>query len=527
MWKRLALALASLIVLIGLGLLAVPWLVDVPAIQAWVAQAGAQALGRPVTFTKLAVAPLPLPTIRVQGLRVAEDPAFGAGPLLTVGEARIGMRVWPLLRGRIETTEIALSNVRLDIVRDGAGRLNLWSLGTVVTPGPPPKPGIPRPPAGPSGAFAAPRVRVVNAAVRYRTLDGGEAGVSVGRVNLAVTHAGPALRITGEGVADPGGVRFTIAQATVTPGSARSIGEMALAAVIDVQAPDLAAVLRPVLASPEAQGAAQGQLTVSGTLSRPSAVGTMTLDRLTFLRDARRCAEPPRRRLTFEQVRAPLTLDPPRLSSEPLTGKLAGGTVSLGVRLEVERTPVVTLTDIRVEDVQAAAVLEDYLCQPWAVRGPLQLAGELALRGPDYQAGARGAGRFRVGAGSVVGRDVTEVVDRVMGLAGMATALLAPGRRAPNAAPLAFEAITGTYTVASGLVRSDDVRYRGRGFDLAAAGTYALADGRVDFAVTFTQGENQVRGTIEGLPGALRVTPTSVRIRQGRDLRRLLDRLVR
>jgi hypothetical protein len=528
MWKRLALAITALIVLAGLGVLALPWLLDVPALQAWVAHAGAQAVGRPVTFTKLAVAPLPLPTLRVHGLRVAEDPAFGPGPLLTVGEARVGMRFWPLLRGRIETTEVALSNVRLDVVQDAAGRLNLSALGTAVVPSaPPPRPGAPRPSAGPALGLVAPRLRIVNAAVRFRRVGAPDAAVSARQVNLAVTQTGGALRVTGEGVTEPGGVRFTITEATVTPGGARTIGDMALAAAVDVQVPDLAMLLEPVIASPEPQGTAQGRLTINGTIGRPSVLGALTLDRVTLVRDSRRCSEPPRRRLTLEHLRVPLVVEPSRLTSEPLIGKLAGGTLSAGVRVHLERTPVATLSDIRVQGVQAAAVLEDYLCQPWAVRGPLDLTGELTLRGPDYQAGAAGAGRFKIGPGSLVGRDVTEVVERVTALAGMATTLLAPGRRSPDARPLQFEAITGTYAISSGLVRSDDLRYQGRGFDLAAAGTYALANGRVDLAVTFTQGGNQVRGTIEGLPGALRVTPTSVRIREGRDLRRLLDRLVR
>jgi AsmA protein len=528
MWKWLALVVVALVVLAGLAVLALPWLVDVPALQAWVAHAGAQAIGRPVTFARLRVTPLPLPTIRVQGLRVAEDPAFGPGPWLTVGEVRVGMRLGPLLRGRVEPTEVALSNVGLEIVQDAAGRLNLSGLGPAVVASPhPPRPGVPQPPGGPAVGLLASRLTVINAAVRFRRLGGPESSLSVGQVNLAVSPAGATLRVSGEGVAEPGGARFTITDGSVTPGNARTIGEVGLAATVDVRAPEVAALVRPILASPEAQGAARGQLRIGGTLGRPAVTGTVTLDRLTLLRESRRCGEPPRRRLTLDEVRMPLVLEPPRLASERLTGKVGGGSVSLAVRLDLDRAPVVTLTDIRVERVQAGTLLEDYLCQPWAVRGPLDLTGELSLRGPDYLAGATGSGRFTVGAGTVVGGDVTEVVERVTALAGIARTLLAPGRRPADAAPLQFEAITGSYTVAAGLVRSDDLRYQGRGFEVTAAGTYALADGRVDVAVTFTQGANQARGTIEGLPGALRVTPTSVRIREGRDLRRLLDRLVR
>ncbi len=530
MLKWLALVFASLIALAAVAVLALPWLVDMPMLQAWLAQAGAQALGRPVTFTRVAVVPLPLPTVRVQGLRVAEEPAFGPGPLLTVGEARIGLRLWSLLRGQIEATELALTNVQLLVVEDASGRTNLSALAAPIPPAPAPaRPGAPRPPAGPPAGVYAPQIRIVNAGVRYRKLGEREADVAVSQVNLAVTHdgAGDVLRVTGEGVAEPGGVRVTVVQGTVTPGSARTLVEMELAADLDVSAPDLGPLVRAMLVSPEAEGAARGRLTVKGTLGRPRVAGALTLERLTLLRESRRCGEPPRRRLSLEAVQVPLALTAPRLSSERVAAKLAGGTLSLSVLLELGRAPSATLKDVRLEGIQAAALLEDYLCQPWAVRGPLDLTGDLKVRAPDYQGGAVGSGRFKVGPGEVVGRDVTRVVDQVMALAGTASALLAPGRRGPDVAPLRFDAISGTYTVSDGLVRSEDLRYEGRGFQIAGAGTYALADGRVDLAVTFTQGGNQVRGTIAGPPGALRVTPTSVRIREGRDLKRLLDRLLR
>ena len=76
--------------LIGVGLLAglavaaivaLPWLLDTPAVQAQVAQAVSHALGRPVRFASLSVSALPVPTVRLKDLRVAEDPAFGAGSL--------------------------------------------------------------------------------------------------------------------------------------------------------------------------------------------------------------------------------------------------------------------------------------------------------------------------------------------------------------------------------------------------------------------------------------------------------------
>jgi hypothetical protein len=212
--------------------------------------------------------------------------------------------------------------------------------------------------------------------------------------------------------------------------------------------------------------------------------------------------------------------------SEPITARVAGGEVSLRATAALDRGAVVTVRDLRVQGVEASAVLVDYLCQPWGVRGPLDLTGDLAFRGPDYAGSAAGSGRLTVRKGAIVGRDVTAVVNQVAALTGAAAAIARPGRR-EHGSPLDFESITASYTVAAGLVKTGDLVYEGRGFRITGAGTYGLADGRVSLDATFTQGDNEVRATISGPPGALTVVPTSVKVREGRDLKRLLDKLLR
>ena len=143
--------------LIGLGLFtvlgaaflaAVPYLVDLPAVQAYGAQLATHALGRPVRYQSLSVSALPLPALRVRGLEVSDDPRFGSAPLMTVADARLRVRLRPLLSGRIELTDLALEGVRVVVIEDG-GQLNVATLGAEPSgPRPPPRGG----PAAGSGA---------------------------------------------------------------------------------------------------------------------------------------------------------------------------------------------------------------------------------------------------------------------------------------------------------------------------------------------------------------------------------------
>src|SRR5512144_715771 len=79
MIKWLLIGLIALGVLVVGALLAVPLLLDSPAMQAYVQQTASHALGRPVKFGGLSISALPLPSVRLRQLQVAEDPAFGSG----------------------------------------------------------------------------------------------------------------------------------------------------------------------------------------------------------------------------------------------------------------------------------------------------------------------------------------------------------------------------------------------------------------------------------------------------------------
>ena len=120
MIKWLLIGLIALGVL-GVGaLLAVPLLLDSPAMQAYVQQQASHALGRPVKFGGLSIAALPLPSVRLRQLQVAEDPAFGPGPFVTVNEGRMRIRLRPLLQGRVELADLTLDEPRIRVIEDAA-----------------------------------------------------------------------------------------------------------------------------------------------------------------------------------------------------------------------------------------------------------------------------------------------------------------------------------------------------------------------------------------------------------------------
>ena len=121
-WVKVLLGLvAALVVLVIVAAVAVPYLVDTPRIHAYLAATATQALGRPVKFGAVSLRVLPLPGVELRDLEVAEDPGFGTAPFLRLDTGRVGLKIWPLLSGRIELGDILLRKpvVPINVVQLG------------------------------------------------------------------------------------------------------------------------------------------------------------------------------------------------------------------------------------------------------------------------------------------------------------------------------------------------------------------------------------------------------------------------
>ncbi len=510
MIKWLLISLIALGVLLVGALLAVPLLLDSPAMQAYVQQQASHALGRPVKFGGLSIAALPLPRVRLRQLQVAEDPAFGPGPFVTVNEGRMRIRLRPLLQGRVELADLRLDEPRIHVIEDATGRLNVATLGPSGPAGTsaPPRVGGGRPgPAG-AGAVLLSRVRITNGAVEYEKIEGPgkkTGALALDRINVTVTQGavGEPLRVTGN-ARGPGDVKLTIAEGSVSLGPGRAVGDAQVKATVDVEGRDVRGVMGTLVPAPAVSGPVKGRVQVSGTTARLTATGAVTFERLTVTEAQPHCPDPKPRTLILDEVRVPLLYAPPQLESQQVQTKVAKGTVTF--RLLVALGP----------------------CQRNAVTGPLDLTGELSLRLPEALPTLAGSGRLSIGAGRVVGPDLLNAVGQALALTDLVAATLTPGGRGGSKnTPLSFDSITATYTITNGVVRTDDLVYVARDVRVTGAGTYGLVDGRTAMDVTVSQGTNRLKARVAGSPGALSIVPTDVRLKEPKDLRKALDRLLR
>jgi hypothetical protein len=512
---------AGLVAVAVAGLAALPWLLDMPRLQAYVALVASQAVGRPVRFASISVSAFPLPTVRIRGLAVAEDPRFGTGAFLTVDDGRVAIRLRPLLLGRVELGDVALDGLRLSLVEAG-GQWNLATLGVVPSGRVAVRSGGAPAPTGSAGAAAAGlgRVRIANGAVHYRRAEGESGGLrfEIKRLEITPGRRADTLAITGEAESRPGHVRLSVVDGALVLPPSRLLADASVRAELRVAAPDLRPVAAAFLDSTELTGALEGTVKLRGTLGRLAGEGELRAARVVLAQARPRCGPPARRELVVEDVRLPVSFALSRVDVAPAQARAAGGTVSLRLALRLSPSPLATVTDVAVRSFQLEPLLAGYACQPYAVSGPLELTGEASLAPADPWRTLAAQGRFRVGRGRLVGASLAELLRQAMALERRSRAGLMPeapagargGAGATAAGPATFDAIAGSYRVAGGVVSSSDLEYESGDLRASGTGTYRLEDGWVDAAVTLARGASRVRARVSGAPSTVAIAPIGV-----------------
>ena len=528
-----AIALGGLLILAIAFLAVTSSLVSAPKIQGTVAQWAGQALGRPVKFASLSLAFLPLPALRLTKLEVAEDPKFGPTPFLTVETGHAGLRLWPLLAGRVEVTELTLERPQVALIQASGGQWNVASLGAR-------RGGVAPPPKGsagsPAGSLLPPisRVRVVGATVLYEVRSKLAAPVTYLLEGLGLTVSGLALGVPiefdGETRLTPGNLWLRIAGGSLIPEDGHSLAEWAVNADLEVSAEDIAPLVRGLLGPvPELAGPVRGKLALSGTLARPTVRGVVELPRLKLTEHRSNCPEPKTRSLTLETVRLPLAYAPFRLMSHPLSARLGGGSASVAVALDFAPQPFLRLSKISVKAVPLAPVLVDYLCQGYAVSGPLDLTGELSAGPGDPVRTLAGQGQLRIGAGRMVGLEALALLGEAVRMSGALAAVL--NWDLPQslfASPLTFDSITASYRIADGRLTTRDFLYSSARLKVKAAGEYGIGDGRMNLELVLTSGRGEITARVTGTAGAPAIrlrTPQRILQAGPERLRRLLRAL--
>ena len=86
--------------------------------------------GRKLTLTgDLKLSVIPWIALETGAATLSDAPGFGDEPFVSIESARVSVRLWPLLRGKLEVGKVALKGARIRLITDASGRENWADLG--------------------------------------------------------------------------------------------------------------------------------------------------------------------------------------------------------------------------------------------------------------------------------------------------------------------------------------------------------------------------------------------------------------
>ena len=128
--RLIAWILGAIAALVGVAMFVVTQVVDANRFKPQIQRAVADATGRALSIEgDLEIDWFPWLSVRVDSATLANPTGFPGPPLLTVRQANIGARLFPLLDGRLELDRIRLDGLDLQLHRLADGRANWDGLG--------------------------------------------------------------------------------------------------------------------------------------------------------------------------------------------------------------------------------------------------------------------------------------------------------------------------------------------------------------------------------------------------------------
>lgn len=127
--KKIWIVLGSILALIIIVVVAIPFLVDAEKFRPMVESKAKEALGRQVTIGTMQISLLKGGVV-IDNVSVADDPAFSNQPFLTAKSLTVGVEMMPLIFSRdVRVTSVQLDEPQINLTHNAAGKWNFATLG--------------------------------------------------------------------------------------------------------------------------------------------------------------------------------------------------------------------------------------------------------------------------------------------------------------------------------------------------------------------------------------------------------------
>ena len=143
---KILIGIGAVMLLLIILIVVLPFLIDLNRYQDRYRPLIEEALNRKVELKDIRLTLWPRIGARIGGFIVQDDPAFRTGPFASLSSLDVGVKLLPLLGGKVDVEEITLRDAVITVLKNAQGQLNLSTLGAKPQ-APSPKPEVPVQPA--------------------------------------------------------------------------------------------------------------------------------------------------------------------------------------------------------------------------------------------------------------------------------------------------------------------------------------------------------------------------------------------
>ncbi len=446
MFKVLA-GLGLVILALVLLVLLLPFIIDLNKYQEQYRPIIEDALNRKISIRDIRLTLFPRIGARVAGFSVLDDPAFGANPFASLTSLEVGVKLIPLLSGRLEVEEITLRNPVITIIKNRNGALNVSTLGKKKSSEPNAVPHVrAHPPESPFrmlALLAVDRFLLTGGTVTYRDLS---------RVKPAeYTLQNLSLRLSSVGLDQTPNLHASmLVQPLNLPitidGAFGPLKETA-----DIESATLDLVLgKTRLAIKGSVVGSSVQLSISS-----QAINTAELP----------IALPLKKPIEIKNLHLAARLKDQEARLDTLSFELFNGQVKAQSVLTLGAEAPPFTGKVLVKDLQLGPVLETLGIDQVSVSGTAAMDLNVSGRGfsrPDLSRALEGAGRFNVKDGKLEGISLLQEALALLKVAGIST---------DNAKVTAFSTVEGDAYVKNGLIHVQHFLMDSHDFQATVVGT--------------------------------------------------------
>jgi AsmA protein len=126
---KIVMILVGVLLIVVVAVVLLPFLIDLNQYQDRYRPLIEEALNRKVELKDIRLTIVPRLGARMAGFTVMDDPSFSRQAFASLASLDVGVRLLPLLRGRLEVEEIVLAEPVITVIKNKEGVLNVASLG--------------------------------------------------------------------------------------------------------------------------------------------------------------------------------------------------------------------------------------------------------------------------------------------------------------------------------------------------------------------------------------------------------------